>query len=413
MRINQSKVTDVLNGLFFLYALSVPLSRAGIVVFSFLIILVWLFLSQDRRLQMKRVFENRAVQALFIYIFYCFIALLWVESDNLLLALKAFSKYWYFMVIPIIVVQVKQKYIIPLIAAFLTGVVISAILSYGIFFELISMKHGSVDDPTPIMRHLDFGLFLAFSALILLTRFLYEINLKYKLLYGMLFIVVATDIFIIGGRIGYVIFIPTLLLLILYRFEQRLRAFLIASLLLGTVLVGAYNFSPPFKHRADMTIESMGKLYSEQNYCTSWGMRAGAFVVAQDIIKDNPLLGVGNRDHIERLQEIISTKYPTMECLSWFMHYHNQYLEIITQSGAIGLLLFLSIFYFLIRMKFQSKEFEALKIIFISVYLIGFIAEPYLSAKQFPMAMFALFFALLHAYYQFENSTNDTSHPAA
>ncbi|KIM11112.1 MAG: hypothetical protein KU38_06710 [Sulfurovum sp. FS08-3] len=410
---SQSTITPILNGLFFLYALSVPLSRAGIVVFGFLIILVWLFLGENRRLELKSVFEYRSLQALFVYILYCFVALLWVESDNLLLALKAFSKYWYFLVIPIMIATIKQKHIFPLIATFLIGVVLSAILSYGIFFEFFNTKHGIASDPTPIMRHLDFGLFLAFGALILLIRFLYETHLRYKLLYFALFGIAAMDIFIIGGRVGYIIFVPTLLLVILYHFEQRLKALLITLSLLSIVLIGAYNFSPPFKHRADMSVESISKLYSQQDYCTSWGMRVGAFVVAKDIVVHEPFFGVGNRDHIERLQTIIATQYPTMECLSWFMHYHNQYLEILTQGGLVGLLLFLSIFYFVARMKFQNKEFELLKIVFVGVYLIGFIAEPYLSAKQFPMAMFALFFALLHAYYRFENTAHDPHKPTA
>jgi len=410
LQINQSKITNILNGLFFLYALSLPLSRGGIVVFSFLIIVIWILFAQNRRMEIQRVFQNRAIYALFIYILYCFVALLWVEADNLLLAFNAFSKYWYFMVIPIIVAKLKQEYILPLMATFIAGVFVSALLSYGIFFEMITMKHGTVDDPTPMMRHLDFGLFLAFSALMVFIRAIHENNARYKLLYLLLFVVIATDIFIIGGRIGYIIFIPTLLLLILFHFEQRFKAFVIASLLLGVVVVGAYNLSPPFKHRMDMSIDSVGKLYHEQDYCTSWGMRAGAFVVAKDIIKEDPLFGVGNRDHINKLQEIIRVHYPTMECLSWFMHYHNQYLEIITQSGIAGLLLFLSIFYFLLRLKFQSKEFELLKIAFVSVYLIGFIAEPYLSAKQFPMAMFALFFALLHAQYHYERLSSRDKH---
>ncbi len=410
---SQSTITPILNGLFFLYALSVPISRAGIVVFGFLIIMIWLFLRENRRLELKSVFEYRSLQALFVYILYCFVALSWVESDNLLLALNAFSKYWYFLVIPIMIANIKPNHILPLMATFLIGVVLSAVLSYGIFFELFVTKHGIASDPTPIMRHLDFGLFLAFGALILLIRFLYETHLQYKLLYLTLFGIVAINIFIIGGRSGYIIFIPTLLFVILYRFEQRLKALLITLSLLGIVLVGAYNLSPPFKHRADMSVESITKLYNHQDYCTSWGMRAGAFVVAKDIVAHDPLFGVGNRDHIERLQTIIATHYPSMECLSWFMHYHNQYLEILTQGGLVGLLLFLSIFYFVARMKFQNKEFELLKIVFVSVYLIGFIAEPYLSAKQFPMAMFALFFALLHAYYRFENTAHDLHKPTA
>jgi len=354
---------------------------------------------------MQKVFANRAIQVLFLYFLYNFIALLWVEPENLSAAIKAVSKYWYYLVIPIMVAKLQKEYIPILIASFLGGVVLSVLLSYGIFFELIEMKHGTPDDPTPIMRHLDFGLFLAFSSLLLLNRLIHSGQLKYKIFYFLLFIFVAADIFILGGRVGYVVFIPVLFILLLYHFEHKFRALLGAVVVLGITLISAYNFSQPFKYRADMTIESMGKLYHEQNYCTSWGMRAGAFVVAKEVVSHNPLFGVGNKDHIDALQEIIRTQYPDMECFSWYMHYHNQYLEIITQIGLVGLLLFLAIFYFLLRLKFQSKEFETIKILFVSVYLVGFMAEPFLSAKQFTIAMFTLFFALLHAQYLIEQKS--------
>ncbi|MBN2825438.1 MAG: O-antigen ligase family protein, partial [Campylobacterales bacterium] len=145
------------------------------------------------------------------------------------------------------------------------------------------------------------------------------------------------------------------------------------------------------------------KLYYEQEYCTSWGTRAGAIVIAKEIVVQEPLFGVGLIDHTDKLKEIIRQKYPQMECFSWFGHFHNQYAEVVTSLGLVGLILFLSIFYFLLKMPLQSQEFKSIKVILVSVYLVGFIGEPFII-KQFTLVLFVLFFALLHGQYRIERS---------
>lgn len=394
-------IKDRLNCLFILYAFSIPLSRAGIVIFSMLMILQWFF-SKHKKNDLHLAWQNHAIKALILYFLYNVISLLWVDSHNLYHATEAVIKYWYFFPVLIIATNIDKEYILKVISAFVLGVFISELLSYGMFFELITMKHGTPNNPTPFMTHLDYALFLSFTALMVLSRLLYEESLKYRLFYIFFFLSVTTNLFITGGRVGYIIFIITLIILFLHRFENKLKALTYSSLILGSILFIAYNLSPTFQSRVNQTQQSLEKLYYNQNYCTSWGTRAGAFIVAKEVSKSSPIFGVGIEDHIDSLQEVIKTKYPNMECFSWYMHYHNQYLEIITKTGIVGLLLFLAIFYYLWKMKFQSKEFEVIKIILLSVYLIGFFADPFFILKQFTMAMFILFFALLNAQYSIE-----------
>jgi len=398
---SKTNISNVLNYLFIAYAFVIPLSRAGIVVFSMLMILLWLA-SPNKKADIQLAWQNHAIKALLIYFGYNVLSLFWVEIHNLGHAVEAVGKFWYFWPVLIIIPHIKKGNILKVISAFVLGVFVSEILSYGIFFELITMKHGTPSDPTPFMTHLDYALFLSFTALMVLSRLLYEESLKYRLFYIFFFLSVTTNLFITGGRVGYIIFIITLIILFLYRFENKLKALLQALMLLSTILIIAYNLSTTFHNRVHHTINSVTNIYQHQNYCNSWGTRVGAFIVAAEVVKQAPLFGVGIEDHIDELQEIIATQYPNMQCFSWYMHYHNQYLEIITKTGVLGLLLFLAIFYTLYQMKFQSKEFEIIKIILLCVYLIGFVADPFFILKQFTMAMFILFFALLNAQYLFE-----------
>jgi O-antigen ligase len=390
-----------LNYLFIAYAFSIPLSRAGIVVFSLLITLLWLF-KKSKKEDLLLAWNNHAIKALGIYFIYNVVSLLWVESKNFGHAFEAVVKYWYFFPIVIIVSNIEKSNILKVISAFIFGVFISELLSYGIFFELITMKHGTPSDPTPFMTHLDYALFLSFTSLMVLSRLLYEESLKHRLFYVFFFTTVTINLFITGGRVGYLIFMITLVILFLYRFENKLRALLSSVLILGFILSFAYYASPTFKSRVQNTQESLEKLYYHQDYCSSWGTRVGAFIVAKEVVEMAPIFGVGIEDHIDALQTVIKAKYPDMKCFSWYMHYHNQYLEIVAKTGMVGLVLFLTIFYMLWQMKFEVKEFEVIKVILLSVYLIGFFADPFFILKQFTMAMFILFFALLNAQYLFE-----------
>jgi O-antigen ligase len=88
--------------------------------------------------------------------------------------------------------------------------------------------------------------------------------------------------------------------------------------------------------------------------------------------------------------------------MRWFMHFHNQYAEILTEVGLIGLALFLWMFYRIFKIPLRDKQFIAIKIILVSVFLVGFIAEPYLH-KQFTLALFSLVLGILLAQSRVDN----------
>ncbi|MBN2823735.1 MAG: hypothetical protein JXQ76_00305, partial [Campylobacterales bacterium] len=250
-------LTQLLNYLFIAYAFVIPLSRAGIVVFLLLILLVWIFFTKNHLKDIENIYQSNAFKAFVLFWLYNFLSLLWVEQQNLSDALKIVVKYWYFLTVIVIANYIQKEKILTVLSAFILGMFISELLSYGIFFELISLNRGSPNDPTPFMNHLDYGLFLAFTSLLLLSRLLYEQSLKYRLFYLLFFISVTINLFIVGGRIGYVAFVISLIILFMHRFEHRLRAFVVALGVLVTIVSLAYNFSSTFKDRLIASIESI------------------------------------------------------------------------------------------------------------------------------------------------------------
>ena len=63
------------------------------------------------------------------------------------------------------------------------------------------------------------------------------------------------------------------------------------------------------------------------------------------------------------------------------------------RKGLIGLMLMMYMFYKLFRMKIEDKELNDLKIVFLTIFLVSFIAEP-LWIKQFTTALFVLYLGI-------------------
>ncbi len=382
------------------YALIIPLSRAGIAFFTILLLVLWCF--DNIKEKIKYLPSSKVIISFALFFSINIVALFWTDGDNLNSAIKYISKYWYFLSILVIFTSLRKEFIYKTIGAFLLGMFISELISYGIFFELIEWKRGTPQNPVPFMSHLDYSVFLAFSSLLLLDRTLFEKEVKYKAIYFIFFISVTVNMFITTGRSGQVAFFITLIILFIYRTQNKLKGLIISIVSIALFATLAYNYSNTFHNRIDLAQDDIHKFVNESNYCSSWGNRVGALIITKDILIENPILGVGLVDNMDLLKEKIDNYYPSMKCFRWYMHYHNQYAQILTQTGVVGSIIFLSIFYSLLNLKFIEREFNIIKIILVSVFLISFIGDPYFH-KQFTIVLFTLFTGILLAQHRIEN----------
>lgn len=399
---NEKVVLDyskVINYLILVYAFVLPLSRSGISIVTALLVIVWL-LQGNLSYKFSILKSNRVVVSIAIFLVFNIFSLLW--SNSPVDGLKFMARYWYLLPIMVLFTSLKKEFIYKTITAFIVGMFISEMLSYGIFFELIQMKHGTPSDPTPFMHHLDYSVFLSFTSILILDRILHLKELKQKLIYAFFFLSVTANLFITGGRSGQLAFFLVLFVLFIIRFDNRVKAFFIALLTSLSIFILAITFSNTFHAKVNQTLDSLNGIVQTQNYCTSIGMRAGSLIIAKDIIVEHPLLGIGIIDNMDKLREKIDEEYTSMKCLRWYMHYHNQYAQILTQTGVIGLIIFLLIFYNILKLSYINFEFTIIKILLVSIFLIGFSGDPILH-KQFTMALFALFVGILNAQHRIEN----------
>jgi len=394
-------VEKYLNYLMLAYAFVLPLSRAAMIAILALMLLLSLF---DIRVveKAKELWKHPFSKAILGFILFNIISLLWVSDENFSKAVRYIVKYWYFLGIFVFFVSLKSENIYRVLSAFIFGMLISEVISYGIFFELWEFKRGTPDNPSPFMHHIEYSIFLAFTALLLLNRIFNEGEWKFKLFYSFFFVTILGNLFLTNGRTGQIAFMIGLIILGFMSFKNKLKAFAITVVLLTVIITAAYNLSDTFHQRVAIGKDDIVKVIDEGNYCSSWGARMGFWVTGADIVRDHPLLGIGVKDNMTRFHQLVDEKYPQMKCITHLPHFHNQYLQILTATGIIGLLIFLSMIYQIFRIKLSVTRYQNIKIIFLSLYLFGFVAEPLLHA-QFSMLLFSMIVGLLLAQSRIEH----------
>jgi len=329
------------------------------------------------------------------------VALMW--SEDTIKALGYIKKYWYLLPTLVLLTSLKKEYIPKILSAFILGMFVSEIISYGVFFELWQFKHATPTNLSPFMHHIEYSIFLAFTALLLLSRIFSNDTMGTKIFYMLFFITVTGNLFLTEGRTGQIAFILGLFILAIISFKNKFKSISISFVLTSVILMLAFNLSNTFHDRIIMGQESLVNVIQNEDYSTSLGSRVGAWIVCKDIMMQNPIVGVGIHDNMNVFHSIIDEKYPEMQCMhNTFMHVHNQYLQIFTQLGLVGLFLFLAIFYTLAKTHIENKEFKNIKYVYLTILLFAFIPEVLLH-RQFNMALFALIVGLLLAQNRIEN----------
>jgi O-antigen ligase len=393
MRVDYNKA---LNYTALLYAFLLPLSRAGISILTVLMILFWI-LEGDLKRKFSKILKCKFIVAILVFVAFSFISLFWVESENIHTALKYLKKYWYLLVMFVLYTSLQVSNISKILYAFLAGMSVSMVISWGIYFDWWQIKEVTKESLSPFMYHVFYSVFLAFAALLSIIFAKESEKKSLQLLYTTLTILFAGVLFLGIGRTGEVIFVIGLFLIFLRGYKHKLPMLIGLLLLVGTLFAGFYNFSDKFKTRANLVKSDIELLINKEQYCSSLGGRAFTWRVAYDITKEHPLLGVGVGDHLVYLKQEMNRDKEFSKCevlKNMINYFHGQYIEVVAQNGFIGLILFLSIFYFLMSIKVKDDTFKNIRTLLVMTFLLFFIVDvPF--RKQFGLALFALISSLI------------------
>ena len=377
-----------------LFAFSLPLSRAVISFFIIFFPLLWI-LEGNLRTKLSLIKQNKALLTFLLFCSITLLSLFW--SEDKYNAIRHVRMLFYMLTLFVLSTSINHKYILTYISAFLAGMFISEIISYGIFFNIWHINGKVSSDPTPFMMHIDYSVFLAFTSLILLNRVISKnYNIKEKFFFALFFLTVTGNLFINTGRTGQVAYVAGILVMVVIHFKFSLKSFVISSLLLCTIFTSAYNISPIFHKRVTQAQNNIHKIF-HGNLNSSWGIRVAYWIVTANIVKEHPLgVGLGsNKIAIKYELEKKSYNYLAPDVKKFLPQYHphNEFLLILLESGFIGLISFFIFIYYFFKLKIQNPEIKELSIIFMTVYLFSCLAEP-LFIKQFTVVLFIFFISI-------------------
>jgi len=374
------------------YAFSFPISKAATNLFEVLAIILWI-LEGNWKEKFQLYKSNLLSLSIILLIAFSVISILW--HGNAEISFKYIAKYRHLLIIFIFYSSFDVKYRKHIISAFFLSMFLSELMSYAIFFEIIHYKNILPQDPTPFMSHMTYSTVLAFTISIIMIRFFYEQNSKYKFFYIFFFITATTNLFINGGRSGQVLFIILVFIAILSSIEHKVKAFLISITILLSTLFLAYSLSPNFQKRSYKLYNDFNNVIVHNNYEGSGGARIALTTIGIQTFLDNPLLGTGISYHMHNLESYID-KNNFNKKLKKYADYHNGFLTVSVQLGIIGLLISILIIYSLFSLQIRDKEYKILSLLFATTFVLFSFTHNTFHTMN-PMIFFALFAGYFNA----------------
>jgi len=358
--------------------------------------LLW-FLEGDYARKWKRILGTPPALAVLVFVGVNALSLMWCSDP--VAGLDYLSKYRYLLLVPMIATSLRPQYRWPALNALLIGVCLSLVWSYAMYFGWVHSGKGYPENPSPTMLHLDYSMFLAFAALMVLNTLVRRhLSSRQRFAWAVLLAYVTTGLFINIGRSGQLAFFGALLVITpTYLRGSAIRRVLVTTAAVGLALIAVYSTIPVFHDRVNAAASEIRAALVNQRYESNQGKRIAAMIVSAHIIRDHPVLGAGIVDNMDEFRILLDTRFQHLrDAVHWFPHLHNQYVQVTTEIGLVGLASLLAIFYTIFRCRLGDREIQSLAILLGCVYLFGFVGDPFLR-KQLPLVQFATVLGILVA----------------
>jgi len=340
--------------LLIILAFLMPLTVFGGNLIIVIICILWLF-SGNYKSKFNQIINNKLMIASIM--FYCLhlLGMLWTE--DLAWGLHVLHKMWYFLLLfPVLFTIVRKDYISHYITAFLLAISITEVCSYLVWFEVIEpFKNATVENPTPFMSHISYNPILAFAIYLVLHEIFFNkkiTNFVFSL-YSFFSISMIFNMFITGGRAGQVAFFAMLVVLIIQILDKkRIKSLIAIFIVIPSIFFTAYQASDLFQQRVNLAYNQALEYHPESN--TSIGYRITFALNSWKVIKENPIIGIGTGDFPIEYKKIYQIKEQAL--IPNTKNPHNMYILIVMELGIIGLISMLSIFYYQIKLSFNSSN---------------------------------------------------------
>ncbi len=391
--------TRVINILLLSYAFLLPFSSTYTVHTAPYLLLFFWILEGNFREKTKVMWKNGPSRYLLLFFLFSALSLLWTQ--NIHHGYSVVKLYFaHVIVFVIIVTSVEKKFLKYILGTFILAMFISEIASYGIMLGFWRLK-GSPGDPTPFMNHIHYSIYLATTIILLLENILKKHGNLYLKFLETLFIITSTlNLFMNGGRTGQAAYIFAVIVFLFYYYHFKIRYLLLSIVIVLATLTTAYNVSPLFKSRMAIAKQDIEKVLYENDFQGSFGQRIGMKIIGYTAVTESPIFGFGIGDDMDTYRALATSEEMQKRIgIPVKQHTHDQYLQILLQTGIVGLLLFIMFIINLFdALKKNSTGEERLKqatlLAFVIVYLFAFFTD--LGFKSHLGTLFIFMAAILY-----------------
>ncbi|QFR48663.1 O-antigen ligase family protein [Sulfurimonas lithotrophica] len=405
----QDKYILAANYLFIVYAFFLPI-YAKPVKTIFGMVLVLFLLSGNIKEKLLFAFKDKVVQAFLLFVL---VHLIWIlGSENLEMAVFKLKELKYVLYMIVFIAVIRKDFIYKILTGFLLGIFFSEIVSYLMLFDIRIpyLVYTGYGVNVPFMETFtQYSTVLSISLGILLYGIVTKKQkLWVKIIYVMFFISASSNIFIIQSKLGYGLYaisILTVTAMIMIKYKKYFMLPVSLVLIFGGYFI-AYNTSDIFHNRVNDFFNQTEAAIDKQNYYTSTGARVGFYVYSYEIMKENFLFGVGAGDHIGEFKNYVKEHETNKKNIhsmyentknGEYASLHSEFLDNTLQFGIIGLLVFLNIFYQLLRYPYDDHYMKVVQIIFIVILLsVSSVSLVFLYAKLKNIFIFLSALTLMH-----------------
>ena len=300
-------------------------------------------------------------------------------------------KYYVFL-IPVLITSIKQYQALQLIHAFVLGNILHATLIILLSYGVISNLHSLPNLYSPYAVYSAFFIFSSFYCFYIFRNHINKKNIIRSLIYLFLSLALAYIIFSHKGRSGHAAFFLSVLLTLFLLHENWKKTIIFSSITIMLLFTIVFS-SPTVKTHYLSAIDEV-KAINKGEYVGSWGARWGLLIVNYKMIKNNPILGAGLGSTYNEMKRITKqSKNPTMAALTYYDIAHNHYITTITSAGLIGLILYLLIHFYILKLPIKQEEIKHLSLIFLVIFITNSITDDILLYKPYNI-YFAIMIAL-------------------
>ena len=337
-----NRISDLKNFFFILLGFSIPISVAFTNILIVVYSLTWIF-EGDFSKKIKEIKSVKWISSLLLLISFYFLGMLYGDMHNdYSYVIKRVLLLLFF--IPIVISELKPKTYILALHAFLISNLTSAIVAVGINYDFIN----PIFDNSAITAFLKYNyhnILLSFSALLSFLMFL-KSKSKYSFLYIVLILIYSFSIFNEAGRAGQLTFNVFFICYAIFLLRSQFKFSILIILFLIIINFFSYKNSSIFKHRVDHLthiVQNDGQKKNKNS--VEKDIRYLFTKTGLELIRKKPIFGYGTGSFSSVFKLETETSYD----LNKHKTPHNNYLYILFELGFIGLIFFLSIFYFQIK----------------------------------------------------------------